>query len=166
MGPKNEEIARDIRSIKESMITKTDLDRIIAEIRGEIRTEFTTLIAAKDTEINQLKDKIAVYDSAINSLKISQNKSEQYSRRQSLRIRGVIQKKGEKAEDCLSKVKEIISEIELDIPDVVIDRAHRVGKGTKKDPAAIIVKFTTWRHRTMLYRSREIANESLDTRWL
>ena len=62
MAPKNEEIARDIRAIKESMITKTDLDRIIAEIRGEIRTEFTTLIAAKDTEINQLKDKIAVYD--------------------------------------------------------------------------------------------------------
>ena len=31
----------------------------------------------------------------------------------------------------------------------------------KKDPAAIIVKFTTWRHRTMLYRSRELVNDKL-----
>ena len=161
MGPKNEEIAGDIRAIKESMITKSALDRIITEIRNEIRTEFTTLLAAKDDEISQLKDKIAVYDGAINSLKLAQNKSEQYSRRQSLRIHGVVQKKGEKAEDCLTQVKAIISETELDIPDVVIDRTHRVGKGTKKKPAAIIAKFTTWRPRTLLYKARQNVFDNL-----
>ena len=51
-------------------------------------------------------------------------------------------------------MKEVLPGQELDIPDNVIDRAHRIGAGKDGGPAAIIVKFTTWRHRTLLYRER------------
>ena len=55
----------------------------------------------------------------------------------------------------------MIHDQELDIPDAVIDRAHRIGNGNNGGPPAIIVKFTTWRHRTMLYRIRnKIKSES------
>ena len=54
----------------------------------------------------------------------------------------------------LQIVKEVIAKRELDIPDTVIDRAHRIGSGKDGGPPAIICKFTTWRHRTLLYRDR------------
>ena len=45
-------------------------------------------------------------------------------------------------------------EASVDIPDTVIDRAHRIGKTytenkTKKSCKSIILRFTTFRHRTM-----------------
>ena len=50
--------------------------------------------------------------------------------------------------------------MEVDIPDVVMDRAHRIGPikedtTTKKKSQTIIVRFTTWRHRSMVYRARK-----------
>ena len=54
----------------------------------------------------------------------------------------------------------MFDEGELDIPDTVIDRAHRIGPEysdyiTKKKCRAVIVRFTTFRHRTLIYRARE-----------
>ena len=54
----------------------------------------------------------------------------------------------------LDKVKSLIKETGCDIPDGVIDRAHRIGKGyndkkTNVRCKSIIVRFTTFRHRTM-----------------
>ncbi len=42
----------------------------------------------------------------------------------------------------------------------MIDRAHRIGpikqnQTTKKNSQTIIVRFTTWRHRSMVYRARK-----------
>ena len=56
-------------------------------------------------------------------------------------------------------MKCLVSESGCDIPDAAIDRAHRIGKGytDKKSNLScksIIVRFTTFRHRTMLYRNR------------
>ena len=54
--------------------------------------------------------------------------------------------------------------VALDVPnlnvDQVIDRAHRVGKKFKRDGSneeihPIIVRFTSWRSRTAVYRRRE-----------
>ena len=47
----------------------------------------------------------------------------------------------------------MFDKVELDMPDTVIDRPHRIGPQysdykTKKKCKAIIVRFTTFRHRT------------------
>ena len=57
------------------------------------------------------------------------------------------------------KVKSLIKKTSCDITDIVIDRAHRTGKGynvkkTNVRCKGVIVRFTTFRHRTMFYRSR------------
>ena len=49
---------------------------------------------------------------------------------------------------------------ELDILEIVIDRAHRIGPEysdykTKKKCTAFIVRFTWFRHRTMMFRARK-----------
>ena len=56
----------------------------------------------------------------------------------------------------MKKVKGIFQELGVDVPDPVIDRAHRIGEVKEiggKRYRQIIVRFTTWRHRTMVYRA-------------
>ena len=62
----------------------------------------------------------------------------------------------ETADDCLAKVKSVIDEIGVDLPDSVIDQAHRVGKDIKvngKEVSQIVIRLTTWRLRTMIYKA-------------
>ena len=53
-------------------------------------------------------------------------------------------------------MKSLITESGCEIPDVVIGRAHRIGRGYKdKTPCkSIIVRFSTFRHKTLFYRNR------------
>ena len=87
--------------------------------------------------------------------------NEQYQRRLCLRIDGVElpqDNDGESGDKCLSTVKKIFKELKVNVPDCVIYRAHRTGKvkvnGGKRS-RQIIVRFTTWRHRTQVYRARK-----------
>ena len=57
------------------------------------------------------------------------------------------------------KVQLLINKAESDIPDAVIDTTHRFGDGRKGRKTntfykIIIVRSTTFRHKTMLYRNR------------
>ena len=90
-------------------------------------------------------------------LQVENEELDQYSRR--LCIRGVPTTDNETSEEVFKKVQSMIHETECDISDVVIDRAHRIGNGYKDRKTkilckSIIVRFTTFRHRTMFYRNR------------
>ena len=66
----------------------------------------------------------------------------------------------ETSSDVLEKVKEICAESNLEIPDSNLDRAHRIGKSyfdkiKKVKCKSIIVRFNTFRHRTLLYRAKK-----------
>ena len=56
---------------------------------------------------------------------------EQYGRRLCIRVEGVPTTDNETSEEVLKKVKSPINKAECDIPDVAIDRAHRIGNGYK-----------------------------------
>ena len=68
-------------------------------------------------------------------------------------------RKKESSDDVLNKVRGLISDTKSDIPETVIDRAHRIGpkisKENGKKSQSIIVRFTTFRHRTILYKNRK-----------
>ena len=90
---------------------------------------------------------------------------EQYSRRLCLRIDSVPKQNNEKAEDVF-KFQEVP---DLEIPEVVIDRAHRIGpdytdKKTQKVCKSIIVRFTMFRHRTAFYRARRFIRNRAQVR--
>ena len=60
----------------------------------------------------------------------------------------------------LEKVKEICAESNLEIPDSNLDRAHRIGKPyfdkiKKVKWKSIIVRFNTFRHRTLVYMAKK-----------
>ena len=61
----------------------------------------------------------------------------------------------ESSNDVLDKVKSLITESGCEVPNVVIDRAHRIDKGyqdkTQIVPLkSIIVRFSTLRHRRFI----------------
>ena len=109
--------------------------------------------------INEMNEKITVLESEITHLKKSSDDTDQYQRR--LRINGIeLPPDGqmETRKDCLEKVQNVLSELNVEIPEIVIDRAHRIGKVVKinsKNARQMIVHMTTWRHRTMVYEARK-----------
>ena len=85
---------------------------------------------------------------------------EQYGRRVCLHIEGVEHKVNEKSEEILEKVIPFINESEAEIPKSVFDRAHRIdptytANDTRKKMQSIIVRFTTFRHRTLFCKNRK-----------
>ena len=147
-----EAIHKLIQDIKTDLAGKATTKKLI-ELSNEIRL--------RDSKIEVLESKVAVLQNTVDLLVNKCDNNEQYSRRCSLRINNVPlpDSDNESADDVFEKVKGLIEECELDIPDNVIDRAHRVGKqimatdGTRKQQ--VIVRFTTWRHRSMLYKNRK-----------
>ena len=56
----------------------------------------------------------------------------------------------------MGKAINIIKESEVEIPESILDRAHRIGptytdNDTGKKMQSIIVRFTTFRYRTLFY---------------
>ena len=51
----------------------------------------------------------------------------------------------------------------MHVPDTVIDRAHGIGRPKRpsepsgKATKQVIIRFTTWRHKTIVYRARKNA---------
>ena len=80
---------------------------------------------------------------------------EQYGRRLCLRILDVDGDDSETSDDVFNKCKELFNNLELDILEACIDRVHRIGKKTPGKVRPIIARFTTWRHRRIVYRKRK-----------
>ena len=74
-----------------------------------------------------------------------------------MRIIGIPSQKNESTEDVRNSVKSIIKESGCNIPDITLDRAHIIVKNdsSAKNVRPVIVRFTTFRHRTMFYRSKK-----------
>ena len=145
--------------------------QFIDDIKSKISKEFQTILKNQEEKIIKLESTVALLQQHVTTLKqqnFSVSKSceelEQYGRRVCLRIDGFQTEKDEKPNDVLEKVKSVWSEAGIDIPDAVIDRAHRIGPTykdhvTKVEMKSVIVRFTTFRHRTILYNARKIIKE-------
>ena len=85
---------------------------------------------------------------------------EQNGRHLCLRIDGVHTVKDESSNDVLEFTKSLFKEAKVSVPGTKLDRAHRIGSSypdriTSKKCKSIIVRFTTFRHRTLFYWARK-----------
>ena len=99
-------------------------------------------------------------DSHISQLRMANDNIEQHQRPLCLRIDGIdLPSPGqESGEECLQKVQNVFAKLDVQVPDNEVDRDHRVGKVTSykgKQGRQMIVRTTTWRHRTMVFRARK-----------
>ena len=111
----------------------------------------------QDLKISQLEDKVGVLSASVSALKKQSGNQEQYSRRYCLRIKGIEKTQNENANDCVNKVIEVCKNYNVNVNDVDIDRAHRIGK----DRETMIVKFHSFWKRTDLYKARKGRNDNI-----
>jgi hypothetical protein len=142
------DLINEIKTELQGKATSSEIDELVLEIR------------AKDRKIEILESQVAILQNSVNILITKCDNNEQYSRRSSVRINNIpLPRERETPVDIMNKVKEVITESGVEIPDMYLDRAHRVGKplvgedGSRKQQ--VIVKFTTWRHRTLFYQGRK-----------
>ena len=162
LGPKK--IDEYITILDEKLDKKLDL--LKEDLKRDMIAELREIVHKQNDKIDVLENSVCMLQQQIESLKEvnivnshKQDDIEQYGRRLCLRIQGIEEQDNETAEDVFSKVEEIIKESECVIPSNVIDRAHRIGsKPEGKNGKSVIVRFTTFRHRTLLYRARKRLN--------
>ena len=106
----------------------------------ELHTNMVEKLNEQEGRIQKLEERIDVLEGKISFLENSitlQNRHvddlEQYGRRQCLRLYGIQTAEKETADDVLVKVKEVVSELGVEIPDSAFDRAHRIGRVYEDD---------------------------------
>lgn len=144
---------------------------IIAELKAELKTqiknEFQNLMKEQNKKLEHLESTVAMLQEHVKNLKASNEKNleelEQYGRRLCVRVHGIPCKKDESADEVLNTIQTKINNAGLAIPADVVDRAHRIGPKYKskveddeKTYQAVIIRFTTFRHRTVFYRNRKV----------
>ena len=130
-----------------------------AEISKEIKSEVLKQNEKLESQNKMLQQQISELRQVNIENQMKNEELEQYGRRLCIRIEGVEVKSKETSDDVLQLVKKLFETAEVNVPDAVIDRAHRIGpvyknRDTNKLSKSIIVRFTTFRHRTMFYRAR------------
>ena len=135
------------------------LNGLLKETTKQIQNEIKSHCKHLESENQMLKHQV----SELKRLNISNQKNheelEQYYRRVCLRLDGVplSQETNESSNDVLDSVKSLFKETEVDIPKSVI--VHRIGSryldaSSNNYCKSIIIRFTTFRHRTMFYRAK------------
>ena len=76
-----------------------------------------------------LQEHVHYYQNQVNGLRRENEELEQYGRSLCVRVDGIPSLENETSDEVLDKVKSLMQEAECDIPQVVIDRAHSMGKG-------------------------------------
>ena len=120
----------------------------INDIEARLNAKYDTL----QTRVVTLESKVKSLESKVELLQAEMDKSEQYSRRNSLRIwTNDPEQAGEDTDKIVLACAEKLG-VNLNLEE--IDRSHRVGRVGGNKPRAIIVKMATYRSRQKLYRNR------------
>ena len=152
-------------------------EKFVEELKEDLLLSITSLINEQNRQIENLNDKLTKQNSTISVLQNNVevlneqcsklrkdintkcDELEQYSRRQCLRIEGIVKTRKEKVEDVINLVKDCFAVADVDIPDTVLDRAHRIWSVYKYESdqniQGIIVKFNNFRYRSMFYKNRK-----------
>lgn len=160
--------AEKLEDLKSTLATKSDIDelkslileqgKIIANQQEEIKT-LEEVYSKQNDRITVLESQVSVLQNSVKLLKRAEDNNEQYNRRTCLRIRGIAPAKDEVNASCLLKVKDVLKETGIEVPDNEIDRAHRIGKPFVDQKGvqhhSVIVKFKSWNTRTDVYRARK-----------
>lgn len=132
---------------------------ILAEIRSDLKVLMKIAVTeAIDEKLAELKadnerltrENIAL-KKRVTTLEAQMDASEQYSRRNSLRISGIPETANEDTDQVVLHVAETVG---VNILPSEIDRSHRLGKPGNRQTRDILVKFTTYRARERVMKNR------------
>ena len=109
----------------------------------------------KEQQISELKNEVKYLNEKVETMDRSLDRHEQYSRRNCLLIHGVKENEKEDTDEVVIEFFEKEMEEKLSAND--IDRSHRLGKKqTGSRPRPIIIKFTRYNVRNVIFRKKKI----------
>ena len=139
------------------------IEKFVKELKEDFLSNITSLINEQNRQFENLNGKLTKQNSTIqllqNNVEVLNKQCsklwkdintkcdelEKYSRRQCLRLEGIVKARKEKVEDDINLFKDCFAEADVGIPDTVLDRAHRIGPVYKDESnrniQGIIVKF-------------------------
>ena len=165
-----------LNELKTTLLGEFKMD--INQILLEEKNKFTEHVTAKQNElannielvgsveiikrhVQHLQTENARLNELHNAIRLDLDDLEQYGRRPNLRLYGIPVEAKETDVMVEAKVRSILDDLveNSTIQKLEFDRAHRIGKpvvdnnGVKKQ--AVIVRFPTFRDRTLVYRARK-----------
>ena len=136
-------------------VTNEALAQLLRGLALTLTNSFNATIAKKDAQISDLQMRVVALEECCDNL-------EQYSRRNTLRIRGLPEAIHEDTDDL---VKELAArKLEVQVADHDVVRSHRVGKRSEDrgTPRDVIVRFTTHnKKRAIMKNARKLKGSKL-----
>ena len=133
---------RKVADLKGEILSKIDVKfsefklNILAELKQQLKIEVAESFKNElkkreelESTVSVLQQDVKIFQNQIREMQQANEDLEQYGRRLCVRNDGVSTVDNETPDEVLDKVKSLINETSCDIPDVVIDKAHRIGKG-------------------------------------
>ena len=141
------------------------ISELIKNMKVLIQSEFENVMQKCKNQFEEASSTLGILQQHLTNLKLENSNlqektmkdrqdlenNEQYGRRFCLRIKNMKKQKNESSVKVLEVVKCLFSEASINISDACIDRTHRISRTDDK----VIVRFTTFRHRTIFYRKRK-----------
>lgn len=159
--PRTDDSASDISDfISHVSKDETKIKTFVAEILKNQAIK-DVLLSSFQTQI------IETFKNRIEDLETRLEEMEQYSRRTCLKFSGIPEAKENETEDTDQLVLQVINESILKNIDEKlslkhIGRSHRLGKRNPDVPRNIIVRFSTYRYRALVYRNKRNLKERND----
>ena len=144
---------RKMADLKDRILSKID-DKfcefkfdISAELKQQLKIELAEAFKNElkkreelESTVSVLQQHVKICQNQIKEMQQANEELEQYYRRLCVKNDSVPTVDNETSDEVLDKVKSLIKETSCDIPDVVIDRAHRTGKGYNDKKQMFVVK--------------------------
>ena len=131
------------------LATKEDVKTLLDEQQRKLDHR-EKAVMERDSRIEKIESKNEILKRQVGFLLSGQDEHEQYSRRLCLRIDGTelpLEGEDEANDECLDKVLNVFRN------GCACPRYCNSGKATQQ----VIIRFTTWRHKTIVYRARKNA---------
>ena len=131
--------------LKEAIVRILKDDVFVDIIRDQVRAAVDSDVAAKDAEIESLKEELAETKAQLNGL-------EQYSRRLCLDVSGIPETPNEDTDRLVMDTAKLAG---VNITKDDIDRSHRVGATKPGKPRTLLVRFQAYAKREAFYNARK-----------
>ena len=118
-------------------------------------TNVKETILQQNTQITELTNKLNENQQTITEMKNQYRILEDRNRRNNLRIDGIRETEKETWKECEEKVMALL-ENKLNIKDVIIERAHRMGKRQRNRPRTTIFKLLNYKDKERILEHTNI----------
>lgn len=147
------EVSEIVKQSVNNLFNDTWKRKLIEKITDTVSDEINTKLNEIEEKINNLEQQVLLVTEQNKNLQAENEKLEQYSRRNSLRIMGIEEGTNENTENIVLQL--LANKLTLSVLPEHVDRCHRVGDPRKGMCRPIIIKFTSYRYRNMVFMNKK-----------